>query len=178
LITTKGAAAMVLATSAVLCLSTPALAGASTKGKTHKPKAQPWIGSTITVENENKQYEAVKLLAVTDPAQAATPTITTPKSGDRFVGITISITNKSKGTDTDDANNNLAVVGSNKQVYQPTFSTLTGCTDFNSGQYTLPKGATEDGCLAFTVPTGVSVAKVSWNPNSGFSTNNAYWTAP
>lgn len=141
----------------------------------HKKKAKPGIGQTIVVENEAKQDEAVKLIAVTTPATAQTPTFTTPPAGDRFVGVTLQIKNKSKGTDSNSADDNTSIVGSNKQVYTATIATLSGCTDFDDGTYTLAKGASEIGCVAFAIPNGVKVAKVEYNPDAGFSTNNATW---
>jgi hypothetical protein len=92
-----------------------------------------------------------------------------------LVAVELQITNKSSGTDTGDANNNTGVIGSNQQDYTADFSPVVECTDFSSGQYTLPKNQSVVGCVTFQVPTGVSVAKVSYNPDSGFSTNNAFW---
>jgi hypothetical protein len=42
--------------------------------------------------------------------------------------------------------------------------------------YTLANGATEVGCVTFQVPTGITIAKVQYNPNGGYSTINAVWT--
>lgn len=176
-----GAGALAIITS--LLAASPALAASKPKPKattttTTKPKPKaPGIGSTLVVLNQDKQYEAVQLQTVTDPAQSGDG-FSTPDAGKRYVGVTISIHNRSKGTDTGDANNNLTVVGSNNQVYQPDFTTLAGCTNFASGEYTLTSGTTEVGCVAYQVPTGVKVAKVQYNPNSGFSTNDATWTLP
>ncbi len=175
-----------LALTASVMIAVPAWASATTTTKpkpkatttTTKPKPKaPGIGSTLVVLNQDKQYEAVQLQAVTDPAQSGDG-FSTPDAGKRYVGVTISIHNRSKGTDTGDANNNLTLVGSNNQVYQPDFTTLSGCTNFASGEYTLTSGTTEVGCVAYQVPTGIKVAKVQYNPNSGFSTNEATWTLP
>jgi Domain of unknown function (DUF4352) len=165
-----------------LALAAPASAKATTTTKpkttTTKPAPkQPWIGSTLMVENQNKQYEAVTLQAVVDPA---TPdnSFDAPPAGQRVISVQIQIKNTSKGTDTDDANNNLTIIGANKQSYEAGFATINGCTNFEHGQYTLTQGQTEVGCVTFDVPTTVAIGKIRWNPNSGFSTNNAYWTPP
>jgi hypothetical protein len=149
------------------------LSGPSTASQGHA--TLPGIGSTLTVLNQDKQYEAVKLVAVLDPAQPGNSYLT-PDSGKRFVGVQLQITNQSNGTDSSDANSNTSVVGSNKQVYSADFDPIAGCTNFSNGGYTLPKGASDVGCVTFQVPTGVTIAKVEYNPNSGFSTNNAIWT--
>jgi hypothetical protein len=114
-------------------------------------------------------------MAVIDPAQTGNQYLT-PGAGKRFVGVEIQITNESKGTDSNDANNNTSVVGSNKQVYTADFNSISECTNFSNGQYALPDHSSEVGCVNFQVPTGVTVAKVEYNPNSGFSTNLAVWT--
>jgi hypothetical protein len=165
---------------AMACTLAAGAAGATThhhKKAKPKPKAQPWIGSTLLVLNETKQYEAVKLEAITDPAQGADE-FTTPDPGKRFVGVTFEITNRGPGADSNDANDNATVVGSDKQDYTPDLNSLAGCTDFAYGQYNLGVHAQAVGCVAFQLPTGVTVAKVQWNPNAGFSTNEATWTAP
>jgi Domain of unknown function (DUF4352) len=148
-----------------LCLS-PAAPAAPNK---------PGIGSTITVLNQNKQNEAVTLQAVTDPAQGADQ-FTTPEAGKRFVGVTFQIKNDSAGIDKSDADSNTDIVGSDSQVYTPKFGGLVGCTDFDAGEFTLAQGEAEVGCITFELPTGVTAAKVQYNPNSGFSTNDAEWT--
>jgi hypothetical protein len=153
---------------------TPTASGTQPGHGSHSKKAPPGIGSTLRVLNQDKQYEAVKLVAVMDPAQPG-DSFTTPGSGKRFVGVELQITNQSSGTDSDDANNNTSVIGSNKQVYSTGIGSIVGCTNFDDGTYTLSEGATEIGCVTFQVPEGITIAKVGYNPNSGFSTNNAIW---
>ena len=152
----------------------PTASGTQSGHSNHSKKAPPGIGSALRVLNQDKQYESVKLLSVMDPAQPG-DSFTTPNSGKRFVGVELQITNQSTGTDSDDANNNTSVVGSNKQVYSSDVSSIAGCTNFDNGTYTLSEGATEIGCVTFEVPNGITIAKVGYNPNSGFSTNNAIW---
>jgi hypothetical protein len=142
-------------------------------GTTTTKPAPPGVGASFTVLNQRNQNESVKLVSVIDPATGQNGI--TPNAGDRFVGVEIQITNQSKTVDSGDANNNTSVVGSNEQVYSADFDPLSECTDFNSGQYNLSPGEPEIGCVAVQIPTGVSVAKVKYNPSSGFSTNNAEW---
>ena len=137
-------------------------------------KPPPGIGAKFTVVNQHNQVESVKLVSVIDPATGQDGL--GPKADDRFVGIEIQITNQSKTVDSGDANNNTSVVGSNEQVYSADFAPLSECTDFDSGQYNLSPGEPEIGCVTVQIPNGVGVAKVKYNPSSGFSTNNAEWT--
>ncbi len=158
-----------------LGLSASVPVGAATNHRKHHPA--PTVGHTFVVENEQKQYEAVTLVAVIDPAQGADQ-YTTPDPGKRFVGIELKIRNRSSGTDTNDANNNTTLVGSNDQDYTPDFFSLAECTNFDNGQYTLAQGQSVTGCVTFEVPTGVRITRIRYNPNSGFSTNNVSWVIP
>ena len=157
-----------------VALSLALVAGPAGAQPHHKAKADG-VGVTHVVEDETKQYEGVKLVAFTDPATPGTSTIMSPQAGTRYVGVTLQIHDRSPGTDTGDADGNTSLIGTNKQVYSSTFAPIAGCTDFNDGQYGLTKGATEVGCVTFQVPSTVKIAKVTFNPNSGFSTNNAVW---
>lgn len=117
----------------------------------------------------------MKFVALIDPAQTGNQFLN-PDAGKRFVAVEIQITGQSSGTDTGDANTNVSVVGSNNQVYTASFFPVSECTDFSSGQFTLNKGESETGCVTLQLPTGVGVSHVKYNPNVGFSTNNAEWT--
>lgn len=173
----------VLAASGCLALvGTFALGSLSAAATNHKKqkhhttvKPNNGIGVTHVVENETKQYEAVKFVALIDPAQTGNQFLN-PDAGKRFVAVEIQITGQSSGTDTGDANTNVSVVGSNNQVYTASFFPVSECTDFSSGQFTLNKGESETGCVTLQLPTGVGVSHVKYNPNAGFSTNNAEWT--
>lgn len=168
-----------IAVAAALALPLALVSTGTADGTGHKAKhhAKPakGIGATFTVQNEAKQYEAVKLVAVIDPAQTGNQFLTAP-AGDRFVAVEIQITGKSSGNDSSDADTNLSVVGSNGQVYSAEFDPVTECTNFSSGQYSVTKGESETGCVTYAMPMGVGVARVKYNPNAGFSTNVATWT--
>ena len=58
---------------------------------------------------------------------------------------------------------------------QSDFSTVAGCTDFNSGQYQLTPGQSSTGCVVFQVPTGVSVKKIEWSPSGGLLSDFGTW---
>lgn len=65
-------------------------------------------------------------------------------------------------------------MGSDGQTYQPDFSDIAGCTNFNAGSYTVPPGRNSIGCVVFQVPNGVHVASVQWGGQ--FGGNPATWT--
>jgi len=74
--------------------------------------------------------------------------------------------------------NDATLIGSDGQTYTADFDTLAGCTNFAHGQYQLGTGESSTGCVAFQVPTGVTVAKVKYSPNSGFSGDFGEWIVP
>ena len=117
----------------------------------------------------------MKLTGVIDPAQPGNQYLT-PDAGKRFVAVEVTITGNPLGNDANDANDNLSVVGTDKQVYSPSFYSVSECTDFDNGEYTVTKGQSEAGCVTFQIPTGVYIHQVKYNPNAGFSTNEAVWT--
>jgi hypothetical protein len=115
---------------------------------------------------------AVTLTAVTDPASGTA--YESPNPGERFVGATFKLEGL-KGTYSDDANSDAVIIGSNNQTYSASFQSLAGCTNFNYGTFTVSPGQTSVGCVAFQVPTGVTVASVEWNPNAFSTSNPATW---
>jgi len=70
-----------------------------------------------------------------------------------------------------------SLVGTNGQVYTPASETVAGCTNFAFGSFTLAPGQSEVGCVAFAVPDGVDMKRVTFSLTDG-SVDSVYWTAP
>ena len=170
------------------------LLGAASKTKTSSPKKPSpptttslptttspptpsggYIGSSFTVTSFSGKY-SVRLVQLIDPASGATPTFTTPTAEDRFVAAVFTVTNTGFSQISDDANSDASVIGTNRQDYSAGFNSVAGCTNFNSGEFQLVPGGSETGCVVFTVPIGVSVAKVQWSPTGGFGTTFVQWS--
>ena len=122
------------------------------------------VGSVVKV-SDGTQAASVTLVKVIDPATGADQ-YTTPNTGDRFVGVEISI-NSTNGTVTGDANSDLLVIGSDNQTYTADFDSIAGCTNFNNGEFTVTPGDTNTGCVTYQIPTGVTVSKVQFIPGGG-----------
>ncbi len=133
------------------------------------------VGSVNTIHSVTGTY-SVQLTQILDPAQPATPTFTTPKTGDRYVATVFTITDTGTQQVSDDANSDASIIGSDNQSYSPIFSNVAGCTNFNNGEYQLTPGESVSGCVVFEVPATVTVARVQWSPTSGFSSNFVQWT--
>ena len=144
----------------------------TTASSSSKPASAAHVGATISLPGE--QITVVKVI---DPAQG-TDQFTTPDAGKRFVGAELTINNTGKAALSDDANSTVSLVGSDNQDYTADFSAISGCTNFNSGQYTISSGQSETGCVTFQIPDGVTVAKVQFTDQAGMGNNTAQWLVP
>lgn len=142
--------------------------------KTTAPPAVAHVGSTVAVKGDNEDLN-VQLAALMDPAPGSDE-FTTPDPGKRFIGVKLVIADVGSKAVQDDANNDVSVVGSDNQTYSPDFADLAGCTNFNSGTFTLAPGATSTGCVTFDLPSTVKVVKVAFSPP--FSGNVSEWLVP
>lgn len=115
----------------------------------------------------------VQLVKVIDPAAASNQFEAAPK-GQRLVAVEFAIWS-SKGSQSDDIDLAATIQGSNFQTYQPTFSNVTECTNFDSGTFNVRAGSPrEDGCAVFQIPDRVRVAEVVYTP-TGFDTSPSTW---
>lgn len=109
---------------------------------------------------------AVTLNQIVDPATGATSFA--PDAGDRFVALRLVLQNPGSTTVSDDANADTALQGSNGQIYQPDFSDVAGCTNFDAGDFSLAPGGSAVGCVVFQLPvTGVAATTVSFRLGNG-----------
>ena len=99
-------------------------------------------------------------------------------AGRRFVGIKLVIHNTGQQSESDDANNDVTIIGSDNQSYTATFFGISGCTNFSNGTFNLPPGQTSTGCVNFQLPPSVNPAKVQFTPSSGFSNQTGQWLVP
>ncbi len=117
----------------------------------------------------------VTLDSVTEPA-VHLDEFNTPDAGNKLVTIEVTIKDSGSSAISDDADLNLAVVGSDGQLYSPDFNSARGCQDFNGGSYTLAPGDTLSGCVVFQLPVSVKVSKVQFTPSGGFGQTMDEWT--
>ncbi len=143
----------------------------SSKSKSNAPTTAG-VGSTIDVGGSKGL--AVTLNSVIDPASGADQ-YTTPNAGYRFVAADIKIVNNGTAAFSDDANSDVTIIGSDNQTYTADFDSVSECTNFNSGQYTLAPGESATGCVVFQLPNTVTTAKVEFQTQSGLSTSTGEW---
>lgn len=107
--------------------------------------------------------------ALIDPAISSE--LVQPASGDRFVGVQLMLSNPGTATVSDDANIDTAIIGSDDQEYGASFDSLSGCTNFDFGEFNLQPGVSLTGCVAFELPMGVSVKRVQFALDGGLGTS-------
>ncbi|MGC8480113.1 MAG: hypothetical protein ACP5PJ_01070 [Acidimicrobiales bacterium] len=167
-------------TQAAVVTTTTSASGAASTSTTASPTttaAVAHVGATEAVKDQSGHAYTVQVTSITDPATPATQ-FDAPTSGDRLVAVNLVLTNKSSAVIQDDADSNVTVIGSDNQTYQPSFNSVTGCTDFNSGQYTLTPGGSSSGCVVVELPSTVKIDKVMFEPTSFLNSVVATWVVP
>lgn len=132
------------------------------------------IGATLEVEDSTGSTLAVTMTQVIDPATGANE-FDTPNPGDRFVAVDMTLENPGAGTISDDANNDTTVIGTDSQAYTADFDSVAECTNFSYGEFTLLPGGTENGCVVYQLPVGVSVKAIQFSLG-GNTADVAQWT--
>ncbi|MCU1488616.1 MAG: hypothetical protein JWM85_21 [Acidimicrobiaceae bacterium] len=133
------------------------------------------IGTTLDVHDLSKNVLAVTVTQVIDPASGVDQ-YTTPNSGDRFVAVDMNLANQSQATISDDANSDTTVIGTDNQAYTADFNSVSQCTNFSNGEFTMLQGGAESGCVVFQLPNGVNVKAVQFSFDSTFL-DTAQWNA-
>lgn len=148
---------------------------ASSASSTTSITSAPTLGATEIVADSNGNKLTVQAISIVDPAKLSDE-FNQPKSGHRLVAVNLELVNKSSAIIQDDALSDTSVVGSDNQTYQPSFGTISGCTDVNSGQFTLTSNSTSSGCVTFDIPDAVKVARILFEPLSLTSNVVASWS--
>jgi hypothetical protein len=135
-----------------------------------KTAPPPTQSSTVDVEDFSGNTLAVDAYLFADPATPATQ-FDAPSSGDVLIAIGLHLTDRGPGTVSSDVNSDTSLVGSNGQVYTPSFDDVQGCTNFDFGGFTLFNGESETGCVIFELPNGAGISRVAFS----LGENTAQW---
>lgn len=136
------------------------------------------LGSYLNVQDSSGDTYEVALTKIIDPAHS-TDRIT-PDNGKRFVGAVFTIKVISgEGPQQVDAEDDAALVGSDRQTYIPDIIAIAGYTDFAVGEVHAVPGESTTGAVTFQVPAGVKVSKVQWSTFSSFGVRSTVqWSVP
>ena len=75
-----------------------------------------------------------------------------------------------RGAVSDDANNDVHLVGARGQRYGAFFYQIARYTNFTNGAFRLRPGQKVTGAVTFVIPDGVKITAVRWTADSGFGT--------
>lgn len=112
---------------------------------------------------------------VIDPASGADSWA--PEAGSRFIAADVTVKNNGSSAYSDDANTAMNLIASDSQVYSYYFASVSECTNFGAGAFTLAPGDSETGCVVFQVPDAVTTSKVQFAVN-GNTTSTGEWQVP
>jgi hypothetical protein len=90
-----------------------------------------------------------------------------PTAGNRLVALSLTLTDTGPGTITSDANVDATLTGTDGQTYTAAYDTVSQCTNFDGGSFTLLDGGTQTGCVVFQLPLDVSDQSVQFSLGDG-----------
>jgi hypothetical protein len=155
----------------------PAGSGGQQKSSSAQNATTGAVGTTFTVKTTNDNGSPVTydvtLIKVSQHARPDSSFDNAP-GGKHLAGTEFKITGQA-GSDSDDANSDATVQGSDQQTYTFGFENLAAGTNFNDGDFSISPGQTIKGWVSFEIPNGVTVASVQWDASGGFDTP-ATWT--
>jgi Domain of unknown function (DUF4352) len=133
------------------------------------------IGDHVKLKGENTG-ERVEATLVAYRKSVFAGEYDEPEDGMRFVGVTLRIRNIGSVSYSDSPSNG-AVILTPRGEQGKTATIATGeCSENFAESVRIAPGQSQEGCIAFEIPEGVTAAKLQWTPSSGFSNETAEWT--
>jgi hypothetical protein len=118
------------------------------------------LNTTQTIHDFFGDPLSVTATQLVDPATAASGS-GLPDSGYRFVAVELTLSNPSTNEAIEgDANYSMTITGSDGQTYSADYGTVSGCTNFEYGDFSVPLSDSSTGCVVFELPTSVTVTSV------------------
>ena len=142
------------------------------KGVVH----QAHVGASLDLTTKTGRQFSVTLSTITDPAQGAGSAH--PSTMTRFVAVNLTIDNTSGQSINPAAVRDTIAVGSGGQVYADSNVKLADCTVFARGHVNIGAGSSATGCVAFEIPTAVTITEVQFLPTAGTAGNYGEWLNP
>jgi hypothetical protein len=147
-------------------------APASTPAAPASPANTGPLGSQYQVTNSDGTAYTVTATSIQDPA-SLTQYESLKTYTDHMIAVQLTITGNA-GQASDDVNSDMTVIGSDGQVYQPSYNDTTAGTNFDSGEFRVGPGQMVRGVVNFELPHGVTVQSLQWSP--GLDGPTATWT--
>jgi hypothetical protein len=131
--------------------------------------ASPAVAAAGTAhfKDDNGIQYTVQPLGIIHPAQPSNQ-FDAPPAGAILVAVVFRVKDISaKHSVTDDADVDADVIASDDETYQASFDTVTECTNFDSGQFTLGPSESVTGCVVFELRKGLRATEVQWQAGFG-----------
>lgn len=133
------------------------------------------IGSTATLKGQ-QSGEQVEATVVAYKETISPGEYDKPQSGMRFVGITLKLKNAGTATYSDSPSNGATILTASGQHGKTAILTGGECSEGFGESVKIVPGESQEGCVPFEVPEGVTPAKVQWTPSSGYGPETAEWS--
>jgi hypothetical protein len=176
---------LLVALSAFALLATSCSAGVSELSEPSTPSPSPraspaekppaHVGDTINLKRIGNGTVAVTLVGVINPAKVADGS---GEAGKNYIATKLTIKNTGTSTIVGDANNHVAVTGSDNQIYPASYASVAGCKNFLYGEFILPAGDSTTDCVAFALPPDVKPVRVKYTPPAGIAKDVGEWLNP
>ncbi|HET9874813.1 MAG TPA: hypothetical protein VFQ37_03510 [Mycobacterium sp.] len=150
--------------------SESAPATSETTSTASKPAAH--VGDTLDLARVDGTKIGVTVMQVINPATVAKGA---GDPGKTYLATKLKLADTGTVPIEGDVNVNVALVGSDNQIYIPDLNDVTECTNFESGEFHLEAGESTTGCVVFALPHGVTPTKVKYTPSAGFSPDFGEW---
>ena len=130
------------------------------------PRPATGVGTSFPAETASGGTYRVRLDLILDPAQpAGRPTVR--QHGGRLIGVVLTVRAVRGALQGVNAHRQVAVVGSNSRIYRPVPIPIAGYAAFRHRQTSVAQGGSATGAVAFRLPAGVTVSRVTWTAGAG-----------
>jgi hypothetical protein len=134
------------------------------------------LNTTQTIHDFFGDPLSVTATQLVDPATAASGS-GLPDSGYRFVAVELTLSNPSTNEAIEgDANYSMTITGSDGQTYSADYGTVSECTNFEYGDFSVPLSDSSTGCVVFELPTSVTVQSIQFSLAPGYL-DTAKWSS-
>ena len=124
------------------------------------------VGTSFPARTASGGTYRVRLDLILDPAQPAGRPAAR-QHGVRLIGVVLTVRAVRGALQGVNAHREVAVVGSNSRIYRPVPIPVAGYAAFRHGQTGAAQGGSATGAVAFRLPAGVTVSRVTWTAGAG-----------
>lgn len=132
------------------------------------------VGDSLTLSGQDGEQLAVKVDAVMDPLQVGE--FDQPDSGQRYVGIQITLRNTGSVPYSDSPSNGATLLSNTAEQASTEIVDGGPCQSDFASDVKIAPGGTQQGCIPFEMPTGQSPHSFQFTLDSGFGDDTGQWS--